>query len=202
MKSSSDVRPAIILPLGNGSYHYNYNIVEEKVEDPETGEKTVYNYDTVQVWQKPDYENLTRAVIRSEIDETEEFSLINDYYAAQLGIETGEDRKAKAVADYKAHLSRVIAIKTMVKNDLLTEGYYYVGIDTARRLARLDGLRGGARSHCANLLGILGDGYFHRYVLRAQGGEGGRGRTAKQEVPSDVQQNRGLHTGYGIRPHV
>lgn len=42
MKSSSDVRPAIILPLGNGSYHYNYNIVEEKVEDPETGEKTVY----------------------------------------------------------------------------------------------------------------------------------------------------------------
>ena len=117
MKSSSDVRPAIILPLGNGSYHYNYNIVEEK------GEKTVYNYDTVQVWQKPDYENLTRAVIRSEIDETEEFSLINDYYAAQLGIETDEDRKAKAVADYKAHLSRVIAIKTMVKNDLLTEGY-------------------------------------------------------------------------------
>ena len=110
MKSSSDVRPAIILPLGNGSYHYNYNIVEEKVEDPETGEKTVYNYDTVQVWQKPDYE-------------TEEFSLINDYYAAQLGIETDEDRKAKAVADYKAHLSRVIAIKTMVKNDLLTEGY-------------------------------------------------------------------------------
>ena len=46
MKSSSDVKPAIILPLGNGSYHYNYNIVEEKVEDPETGEKTVYNYDT------------------------------------------------------------------------------------------------------------------------------------------------------------
>lgn len=123
MKSSSDVRPAIILPLGNGSYHYNYNIVEEKVEDLETGEKTVYNYDTVQVWQKPDYENLTRAVIRSEIDETEEFSLINDYYAAQLSIETDEDRKAKAVADYKAHLSRVIAIKTMVKNDLLTEGY-------------------------------------------------------------------------------
>ena len=44
--------------------------------------------------------------------------------------------------------------------------------------------------------------YFHRYVLRAQGGEGGRGRTAKQEIPPDVQQNRGLHTGYGIRPHV
>ena len=137
MKSSSNVRPAIILQLGNGSYHYNYNIVEEKVEDPETGEKTVYNYDTVQVWQKPDYENLTHAVIRRKTirvllihgmifirtDKATSFSLINDYYAAQLGIETDEDRKAKAVADYKAHLSRVIAIKTMVKNDLLTEGY-------------------------------------------------------------------------------
>lgn len=39
MKSSSDVRPAIILPLGNGSYHYNYNIVEEKVGRPGNGRK-------------------------------------------------------------------------------------------------------------------------------------------------------------------
>lgn len=123
MKSSSNVRPDIIQDLGNGSFHYNYNIVEEKVADEEVGEKTVYNFDTVQVWEKPTYENLTRAVIRNEVDENEEFSLINDYYAAQLGLETDEDRKAKAVADYKAHLSRVIAIKTMVKNDLLTEGY-------------------------------------------------------------------------------
>lgn len=123
MKSNSNVRPAIIQDLGNGSFHYNYNVTERKIEDEKVGEKTVYDYDTVQVWEKPTYENLTRAIIRSEIDETEEFSLINDYYAAQLSIETDEDRKAKAVADYKAHLSRVIAIKTMVKNDLLTEGY-------------------------------------------------------------------------------
>ena len=123
MKSNSNVRPAIIQDLGNGSFHYNCNVTERKIEDEEVGEKTVYDYDTVQVWEKPTYDNLTRAIIRSEIDETEEFSLINDYYAAQLGIETDEDRKAKAVADYKAHLSRVIAIKTMVKNDLLTEGY-------------------------------------------------------------------------------
>lgn len=123
MKSNSNVRPEIIQDLGNGSYHYNYNIVEENVADEEVGEKTVYNFDTVQVWQKPTYENLTKAVIRSELDETEEFSLINDYYAAQLGIETDEDRKAKAEADYKAHLSRVAEIKAMVKGDLLTAGY-------------------------------------------------------------------------------
>jgi len=123
MKSSSDVRPDIIQDLGNGSFHYNYNIVEERVADEEVGEKTVYNFDTVQVWEKPTYDNLTRVVIRNEVDENEEFSLINDYYAAQLGLETDETRKAKAVTEYKAHLSRVIAIKTMVRADLQTAGY-------------------------------------------------------------------------------
>lgn len=123
MKSSSNVRPDIIQDLGNGSFHYNYNIVEEKVADEEVGEKTVYNFDTVQVWEKPTYENLTRAVIRNEVDENEEFSLINDYYAAQLGLETDSARKVKAVTEYKDHLSRVIAIKTMVRADLQTAGY-------------------------------------------------------------------------------
>lgn len=123
MKSSSNVRPDIIQDLGNGSFHYNYNIVEEKVADEEVGEKTVYNFDTVQVWEKPTYENLTRAVIRNEVDENEEFSLINDYYAAQLGLETDSARKTKAVTEYKDHLRRVIAIKTMVRADLQTAGY-------------------------------------------------------------------------------
>lgn len=122
MKSNSNVRPAIIQDLGNGSYHYNYNVVERTVEDEETGEKTVYDYDTVQVWEKPTYDNLTRAIIRSELDETEEFSLINDYYAAQLGIETDNDRKAKAVSDYKAYLQHVADIKQMVRDDLATVG--------------------------------------------------------------------------------
>lgn len=122
MKSNSNVRPAIIQDLGNGSFHYNYNVTERKIEDEEVGEKTVYDYDTVQVWEKPTYDNLTRAIIRSEIDETEEFSLINDYYAAQLGVETDEDRKTKAVNDYKAYLQHVADIKKMVREDLATAG--------------------------------------------------------------------------------
>ncbi|CDD99699.1 predicted protein [Bacteroides uniformis CAG:3] len=122
MKSNSNVRPAIIQDLGNGSFHYNYNVTERKIEDEEVGEKTVYDYDTVQVWEKPTYDNLTRAIIRSEIDETEEFSLINDYYAAQLGVEKDEDRKTKAVNDYKDYLAHVADIKQMVRDDLATVG--------------------------------------------------------------------------------
>ncbi len=122
MKSNSNVRPAIIQDLGNGSFHYNYNVTERKIEDEEVGEKTVYDYDTVQVWEKPTYDNLTRAIIRSEIDETEEFSLINDYYAAQLGVEKDEYRKTKAVNDYKDYLAHVADIKQMVRDDLATVG--------------------------------------------------------------------------------
>ena len=48
MKSNSNVRPAIIQDLGNGSFHYNYNVTERKIEDEKVGEKTVYDYDTVQ----------------------------------------------------------------------------------------------------------------------------------------------------------
>ncbi len=122
MKSSSNDRPAIILPLGNGSYHYNYNIVEEKVEDPEAGERTIYKYDTVQIWQKPNHELLTRAVIREEIDETKEFSYVNDYNAAVLGILTDEAAEV-AKASYKEYLNFIVDVKEKVKNDLAEAKY-------------------------------------------------------------------------------
>ena len=119
MKSSSDIRPAIIEPLGNGAYYYNYNVVERKETDPETGEeKTVYDYDQVKVWDKPTYEKLVKAVIREEIDETKEFSYVNDYNAAVLGIISDEAKKAEAVKSYKEYLQFVEDVKAMVKRDL------------------------------------------------------------------------------------
>lgn len=124
MKSSSDIRPAVIQPLGNGAFHYNYNIVERQETDPETGEvKTVYYYDTVKVWDKPTYEKLVKAVIREEIDETKEFSYVNDYNAAVLGIISDEAKKAEAVKSYKEYLQFVVDVKAMVKRDLENADY-------------------------------------------------------------------------------
>ena len=136
MKSNSDIRPTAIQPLGNGAYHYNYNITErtEEVEPQAAGEndaepgaediadttpqtRTTYNYDTVEVWGVPNYKDLTRAVIRAEVSETEEFGLINDYNAARAGLLDEEDAE-KAEAAYTAHLQRVAEIKAMVKADL------------------------------------------------------------------------------------
>lgn len=119
MKSSSDIRPAVIQPLGNGAYHYNYNIVERQETDPETGEiKTVYDYDTVKVWDKPTYEKLVKAVIREKLDETQEFAIINEYNAGVLGVITDTTKKQEAKQAYKDYLTFVVATKAMVKADL------------------------------------------------------------------------------------
>lgn len=139
MKSSSNIRPAIIQPLGNGAYYYNYNIVERKETTPDTGtadetaedgsevnslaeERIVYDYDTVKVWDYPTYEKLAKAVIRAKVDETEEFSIINEYNAGQLGLTSDED-KAAAYAAYTDYLQFVIDTKAMVKADLAAAGY-------------------------------------------------------------------------------
>lgn len=139
MKSNSDVRPSAIVPLGNGAYHYNYNVkartadpepVAQSEENPEGEEiavavvspRIVYDYDTVEVWGTPNYKDLTREVIRAEVSETEEFGLINDYNAARAGLLDDEDAE-KAEAAYTAHLRRVAEIKAMVKVDLAGSGY-------------------------------------------------------------------------------
>ena len=119
MKSSSDIRPAVIQPLGNDAYHYNYNIVERQETDPKTGEiKTVYDYDTVKVWDKPTYEKLVKAVIREKLDETQEFAIINEYNAGVLGVITDTTKKQEAKQAYKDYLTFVAATKAMVKADI------------------------------------------------------------------------------------
>lgn len=139
MKSNSDIRPTAIQPLGNGAYHYNYNIKARTAEaEPQTQEETadgiaadimaqipgvVYDYDTVEVWGMPNYKDLTRAVIRAEVSETEEFGLINDYNAAKAGLIDDEAEAEEAEARYTAHLRRVSEIKAMVKVDLTAAGY-------------------------------------------------------------------------------
>lgn len=119
MKSNSDIRPAVIMPLGNGAYHYNYNIVKRQETDTEMGEtKTLYDYDTVKVWNEPTYEKLVKAVIREKLDETEEFSIINEYNAGVLGVITDAAAKAAAKQAYKDYLTFVANTKEMVKKDI------------------------------------------------------------------------------------
>lgn len=114
MNSHSNIKPPVLLNLGDGSYHYNYNVksVTKTREDgqPEEG----YEYETVHIWGTPTYDNCVKAVLRSRLDETEEFALINKYNAYKLGLST--DKTAET--DYKAYLKEVLAIKDMVRADI------------------------------------------------------------------------------------
>ena len=94
MKSNSNDRPPILQDLGNGSWHYNYNITEV------------------------DYDKCVKAVLRSRRDETEEFSLINKYNAFVLGLSTDEADKT----EYENYLKEVLAVKAMVRADLAAAG--------------------------------------------------------------------------------
>lgn len=123
MKSNSDVRPPCLLDLGNGSWHYNYNITE--VETPaeqgdETADETVrisYDYDTVLIWGTPNEDKCIKAVLRDRRDETEEFNLINKYNSFVVGISTDESDKT----EYEDYLREVSSVKAMVYTDLATK---------------------------------------------------------------------------------
>lgn len=120
MNSNSDVRPPVILPLGDGSFHYNYNIVEVEVENEDGSIKPGYTYKTVHIWGQPNYDSIVKAVIREKYDETQELSLINKYNSFVLALSKDAEYKSK----YKAYLMEVITIKEMVRADLelTTEG--------------------------------------------------------------------------------
>ena len=119
MKSKSNIRPSIIEPLGNGAYHYNYNIVERQETSRETGETTiVFDYDTVKIWDEPTYDKLVKAVIRATFDEMQELSIINEYNAGVLGVTTDKTDKEDAKKAYKDYLTFVAETKAKVKADL------------------------------------------------------------------------------------
>lgn len=132
MKSNSNDRPPILQDLGNGSWHYNYNITEVEIQsepmaetedEQEPAARKAYDYDTVEIWGRPDYDKCVKAVLRSRRDETEEFSLINKYNAFVLGLSTDETDKK----EYEAYLSEVIAVKAMVRADLQEVGIEVTG---------------------------------------------------------------------------
>jgi hypothetical protein len=119
MKSNSDVRPPIFQDLGDGSWHYNFNIkevpaVKSNMREESGEEKIAFEYDTVLIWGKPTYEALVPLVIAEQYSPSKETSLINKYNAYVLKLSTNQQDKN----DYQAYLAWTFEVKEMVKNDL------------------------------------------------------------------------------------
>lgn len=95
--------PSVIQELGNGKYLYNFNITQN--------EDGSYDYITVKISGKPNYKDCVKAVIRYYIDESKEFSLINEYnYAVLFG-------EPENTTEYREYLNLVKFIKDMVRKD-------------------------------------------------------------------------------------
>jgi hypothetical protein len=118
MKSNSDVRPPVLLDLGDGSWHYNYNVKEVPVTTESGEDKTAFEYETVHIWANPNYETLANAVIAEHYSPSEETALINKYNAFTLKLSIDPTDKE----NYEAYLNDVAELKAIIKYDLRTLG--------------------------------------------------------------------------------
>jgi hypothetical protein len=105
--------------LGDGSWYYNFNIKEipevKSSMQEESGEgETAFEYETVLIWGKPEYETLVPLIIAGQYSASKELSLINKYNAYALGISGNEQDET----DYRAYIRHTFEIKATVKNDL------------------------------------------------------------------------------------
>jgi len=73
MRANSDHRPRALLDLGDGTWHFNYDIKKIESED-ESGKRISYEYHTVHV-HNCSYATIVGAMIRNRYVVDEELSL-------------------------------------------------------------------------------------------------------------------------------
>ena len=108
--------PAVLEKDNDGSVIYRVNITEEKaIPHGEAEERQIgWSCYEVRTFDKPTKANLKRVFIRSVIDETAEFSLVNSYNKHILGIAPDD----KAVAEYKEYLQFTEDLDAQITRDL------------------------------------------------------------------------------------
>lgn len=114
----TNIKPQTIEFLGNGTYYYNYDITFRIVTVPNMDsegsiEEERWDYIQVHLAGTPNYTDCARAIIREFIDESSEFSLINDYNAYQLKLLKDQTVYNK----YVDYINKVSEIKGKVKQD-------------------------------------------------------------------------------------
>jgi hypothetical protein len=111
MKTSSEQRPAALLPLGDGNYHYNWNITEK--EAPAAGmngennaeTRTQFEYDTAFIAGEPTVAKIVNAVVHETYSD-EEISLMNaQHQAASMGLDDEPE-------GYGNYLAMVVSTRT------------------------------------------------------------------------------------------
>lgn len=119
MKAFYDNQPSKLEPVGNGSYHYRYNINE--VDKPSQGEdveqtQTQWECEEVTVWAPLSANKITEKVLTERWDGNYEQKLVNEYNSAQLGMMSEEEATTR-INTYKEFLAARSALKALVDAD-------------------------------------------------------------------------------------
>lgn len=88
MKKYSDTEPQALQSLGNGDYHYNYNITTEEVPAMESGEnRTQYVCDYVLIIGEPTVAKIVNSVVHDTYTD-DDIALMNaQHQAAAMGLD-------------------------------------------------------------------------------------------------------------------
>ena len=111
-------KPSVFEKDNDGSYLYRYNIEPEMgIPDGETIETQIgWKCCEIRVWEKPTKGVLKKAIIRSIVDESAEFSIVNAYNKHVLKIKVDTN----ALNDYKEYLQFTEDLDTMLVSDFST----------------------------------------------------------------------------------
>lgn len=112
-------KPSAFEKDNDGSHLFRFNIEPEMgINDGETEETQIgWTCYEVRIWENPSKGVLKRAIIRSVLDESAEFSLVNSYNKHVLKIKVD----ATAVDKYKEYLTFTEDVETLLANDFSNE---------------------------------------------------------------------------------
>jgi hypothetical protein len=111
-------KPSVFEQDNDGSNLYRYNIEPEMgIPDGQTEEIQVgWQCREIRIWNKPTKANLKKSIIRSIVDESAEFDIVNSYNKHVLGIKLD----TTAVDNYKEYLQFTEDLDAMLVSDFST----------------------------------------------------------------------------------
>ena len=111
-------KPSVFEQDNDGSNLYRYNIEPEMgIPDGQTEEIQVgWQCREIRIWEKPTKAVLKKSVIRSIVDESAEFDIVNSYNKHVLGVKLD----TTAVDNYKEYLQFTEDLEAMLISDFST----------------------------------------------------------------------------------
>lgn len=110
-------KPSILENRGDGTYFYNYNIVERIKQEEDSIETLSYDYDQVIIYGEPTYSKIVSSIIRSDYSSSNEIALINNYHRYLIN-----PSLTQYLDEYTQYIEYVSNIKQLVKADCVTHG--------------------------------------------------------------------------------